>query len=319
MEIKPTLCIYHGPGCADGFGAAWAVWKAYPDCKFVARNYGEKPPDVTGEDVVIVDFSFPLFEMQLMASVANSLTILDHHKTALGALTDFLEEGAEGNEGAPIVKGVFDMLHSGAWLAWTWFHPGPVPKLIRYLQDYDLWKHELPNSREINAAISSYDHNFEDWSRLATQLTNPDHFVVYTFLGDGLRRKHEQTVKLLSRHARFMTIGGFRVPVVNANKIFSSDLGHLLATESCIQVYSTDESGIGHEDLIPPPFGATYFDEAEHREFSLRSSDAQEDVSVIAKSYGGGGHRNAAGFKVPLGWEGDSPIASDKRFTHFTR
>jgi len=30
------------------------------------------------------------------------------------------------------------------------------------------------------------------------------------------------------------------------------------------------------------------------------------DVSAIAKSYGGGGHRNASGFRMPIGWEGDS-------------
>lgn len=30
------------------------------------------------------------------------------------------------------------------------------------------------------------------------------------------------------------------------------------------------------------------------------------DVSEIAKSYGGGGHKNAAGFRKPIGWEGDA-------------
>jgi hypothetical protein len=30
------------------------------------------------------------------------------------------------------------------------------------------------------------------------------------------------------------------------------------------------------------------------------------DVSAIAKLYGGGGHRNAAGFTMPIGWEGDA-------------
>jgi nanoRNase/pAp phosphatase (c-di-AMP/oligoRNAs hydrolase) len=30
-------------------------------------------------------------------------------------------------------------------------------------------------------------------------------------------------------------------------------------------------------------------------------------VQEIAKRYGGGGHRNAAGFQAALGWEGDAP------------
>lgn len=52
-----TICIYHG-NCADGFGAAWAVRKALPDCEFHAGIYQNTPPDVAGRDVVIVDFSY---------------------------------------------------------------------------------------------------------------------------------------------------------------------------------------------------------------------------------------------------------------------
>ena len=36
----------------------------------------------------------------------------------------------------------------------------------------------------------------------------------------------------------------------------------------------------------------------EGRVFSLRSSDDGADVAEVAKQYGGGGHRNAAGFRV---------------------
>jgi oligoribonuclease NrnB/cAMP/cGMP phosphodiesterase (DHH superfamily) len=34
--------------------------------------------------------------------------------------------------------------------------------------------------------------------------------------------------------------------------------------------------------------------------FSLRSLDDKTDVSEIAKIYGGGGHRNASGIKIPF-------------------
>jgi nanoRNase/pAp phosphatase (c-di-AMP/oligoRNAs hydrolase) len=46
------------------------------------------------------------------------------------------------------------------------------------------------------------------------------------------------------------------------------------------------------------PFAACYWDTPEGRAFSLRSSDDGADVAEVAKQYGGGGHRNAAGFKV---------------------
>ena len=48
------------------------------------------------------------------------------------------------------------------------------------------------------------------------------------------------------------------------------------------------------------PFAACYLDTADSRVFSLRSRrEGGVDVAKIAESYGGGGHRNAAGFRVP--------------------
>jgi nanoRNase/pAp phosphatase (c-di-AMP/oligoRNAs hydrolase) len=55
------------------------------------------------------------------------------------------------------------------------------------------------------------------------------------------------------------------------------------------------------------PFAATYYDGVDARHFSLRSrGDGGADVSAIAQAYGGGGHKNAAGFQMPIGWEGDA-------------
>jgi phosphoesterase RecJ-like protein len=39
------------------------------------------------------------------------------------------------------------------------------------------------------------------------------------------------------------------------------------------------------------------------RKVSLRASDERIDVSRIARAQGGGGHRQAAGFTTPMGWE----------------
>jgi uncharacterized protein len=36
------------------------------------------------------------------------------------------------------------------------------------------------------------------------------------------------------------------------------------------------------------------------RTWSLRSEDSRQDVSEVASTFGGGGHRNAAGFRVPV-------------------
>ena len=81
---KP-LCIYHG-NCADGFGAAWVVRRYFKgECDFYAGQYGAEPPDVTGRDVIMVDFSYKRPVIDAMAVKAQTILILDHHKTAQAA------------------------------------------------------------------------------------------------------------------------------------------------------------------------------------------------------------------------------------------
>lgn len=76
------------------------------------------------------------------------------------------------------------------------------------------------------------------------------------------------------------------VPVANLPYTMSSDAGHLMTAGE--------------------PFAACYVDTPNGRTFSLRSTDEGVDVSAVAQSFGGGGHRNAAGFSAPIGWEGDA-------------
>jgi nanoRNase/pAp phosphatase (c-di-AMP/oligoRNAs hydrolase) len=55
-------------------------------------------------------------------------------------------------------------------------------------------------------------------------------------------------------------------------------------------------------EIVTPAFAACYWDTPEGRVFSLRSI-GDFDVSEIAKQYGGGGHKNASGFRLPHGVE----------------
>ena len=77
-----TTCIYHA-NCPDGFAAAWVVKKALENVVFFPAGYQTTPPDVTGKDVVIADFSYKRPVLLEMAAQANSILILDHHKTAI--------------------------------------------------------------------------------------------------------------------------------------------------------------------------------------------------------------------------------------------
>lgn len=59
-------------------------------------------------------------------------------------------------------------------------------------------------------------------------------------------------------------------------------------------------SDIGNMLAIGKPFSATYQETREYRKYSLRSEKGGVDVSRIAAEFGGGGHENAAGFKIAI-------------------
>lgn len=279
-----TLCIYHA-NCADGFGAAWVVRQALgaENVEFHAGHYGKPAPDVEGRDVIIVDFSYPYELLVLLGHQARSILIIDHHKTAAEALAQLPTAPSCFAEWAPStqrVGTVFDMNRSGAGLTWDYFNPGQHrPALINHIEDRDLWRFKLEGTREIQANLFSYPYDFEVWDALMNTPTSQ-----LLAAGKAIERKHHKDVaELVAGSKRRMVIAGFDVPVANLPYIHSSDAGHLMA--------------------IGEPFAACYQDTSEHRYFSLRSHDQGLDVGEIAKRYGGGGHRNAAGFKVPFDHE----------------
>jgi oligoribonuclease NrnB/cAMP/cGMP phosphodiesterase (DHH superfamily) len=296
--VKP-LCIYHG-NCQDGFGAAWAVRHALgDDVEFHPGVYQNDPPDVTGRDVMLVDFSYKRPVLEAMSTVARSVAILDHHKSArddLAGLPEPLAWGS-GDEWSDLCA-LFDMDRSGAGLAWDYFHPGqPRPKLIDHIEDRDLWRFSHPNTRAVAAALFSYPYEFELWDRLVEHCENVSGYQMFIASGEAIERKHHKDVaELVSVTRREMVIGGYVVPVANLPYTLTSDAGHLLC-----EYYDRGLAG-----SYKPPFAACYWDTPEGRVFSLRSRDDGADVSAIAKAYGGGGHAHAAGFRMPIGWEGDA-------------
>ena len=292
------LCIYHH-NCQDGFGAAWAVWKRFKDeVEFHPGIHGEEPPDVLGRHVIIVDFSYKAPVIRDMAKRAASILVLDHHKSAEAELAEFAEAAATWEEHLqqPAGDGVgvqFDMNRSGAVMAWNYFHPGrQLPDLLKYVQDRDLWRFEHSRTKMISAVVFSFPYQFTVWDGLAQQCEDSYWLARLFDTGTGIVRQHDKDVaELIPVTKRPMVIGGFKVPVANMPYMFASDAGHIMSEGE--------------------PFAATYYDGATHRHFSLRSAKDGFDVSEIAKQYGGGGHKHAAGFRMPIGWEGDMDFLAE--------
>ena len=287
------LCIYHG-NCADGFAAAWVVRRALMGAvDFHPGVYQDDPPDVIERDVIMVDFSYKAATINAMAQTAHSILILDHHKTAQEDLSHFPVppswaawcEHIKDDRLTRVtrVAAYFDMERSGAGLTWDYLNDGlRRPPLIDRIEDRDLWRFKFADTRAVQACVFSYPYDFDVWDRLMT-------FDLHTLRieGEAIERKHHKDIaELVGVTKRTMIIGGYAVPVANLPYTLTSDAGNLMAKGE--------------------RFAACYWDTPNGRVFSLRSTDEGLDVSAIAKAYGGGGHRNASGFRMPIGWEGDA-------------
>lgn len=217
----PDVVLYHAE-CMDGFGAAWALWKRFPEARFLPVKHGFPQPDgLDNQHVVMVDFSYRRDDILALADRTASLQILDHHITAESALAD-------------LPFAYFDMDRSGAVLAWEWAHTQSVPWLLQYVQDKDLWHWQLPHSREISAALASYPFDFSIW----------EHFQFDTLKieGTGILRSENNLVDKLVQDAVMVSIAGHTVPAVHS-PVLASQIGERLATDHAFGVIWHQKDG----------------------------------------------------------------------------
>lgn len=310
--MKP-LVIYHA-NCTDGFGAAFAAWLKLGDgAEYLPMDYGKNflttyVGGTIDREIYILDFSLPREQMDWLFQHAKRVEWYDHHKSAFEMWCGEYEHGMEFYE---VVDGkhyiALDDKRSGAMLAWHNFHHGTeVPMLIQHIDDYDRWQFKLDDSRELHAALHSYKPwTFDMWRTLLHETHVPyggasSYLTDFLNQGRAILRAHNQHVQSALKQARACHLitparsGGVLRGVIakyglaaNAPSFLASDLGHELANKSGTFGLVWSMAGDGQIHC------------------SLRSN-GDYDVSAIAKAFGGGGHRNAAGFSTNIetlmGW-----------------
>ena len=262
---KQTVILYHAD-CADGFGAAWAAWKKYKDSATyiaVPPNNREVPSAAKGKDVFTLDYAFPLDAMKEVRSQIRSLMVIDHHET--------------NKEAASMADGrLFDMTHSGAVLSWKFFHPTkPVPRLLKHVEDYDIWKFKLRHTREIAEAMSLYDFNFKTWEKLVRDFEQGRE-KKYVEEGATLLRLRDRRIGRLIGFGEEIMFEGHKALLVNS-PFYTSEIGHSIVKHGT-------------------PVAMIWSRRGDKIMISLRSDGETVNVAKLAEKYGGGGHPAAAGF-----------------------
>lgn len=270
--------IYHHP-CSDGTASAYVAWK-YLSNKFPEREviyykatFGNQPPDVTGRNVLICDFSYRKDKLLSLIEQAKNLLIIDHHKSAEIDLKDI-----DGK------YKIFDMNHSGSVLTWMYFYStNSIPLMIRYVEDRDIWKKEMENTDEFSSWFSTLPLEFEEYDKYLD-----DSKLKQMIIEKGLPyyEQNNQYINQSVVHSvpKFSKIGNkyYFVCYVNST-ILKSDIGNKIF------------------DIYPMiDFSVVYSinDFNDTTSFSLRSTEKRTDVSQIAFNFGGGGHKCASGVRI---------------------
>lgn len=313
---NPVSVIYHAD-CPDGFGAALAAWKHFgTTADYIPMHHGEswEELELKGRSIYILDFSFSRDTLEKIATLASNVTQIDHHASAR---LPWVAELASSDNSLETFQHTalplrlhFDLKKSGARLSWEHFFPDlPVPLTLRHIEDMDMWRFALPGTRAFSRALRLLPFNFTTWEQLLaeTETTESQRYqnmlsqggAIEAFLEHEIERLMQSQLVMPAtlrgeviaplqpvRHnqsplqPRPLSEPGIRGLAINADSLFASELGNKLA----------ERSG---------SFGLIWQLAADGEIKASLRANGNIDVAVIASQYGGGGHPNAAGFRMP--------------------
>lgn len=290
--------LFHA-GCMDGLFSAYTVWSKYGEenWTYIPVKYQEPLPDLINPQLIyIVDFSYNKETLKGLSRRCIRLFVIDHHSTAKEELLSFKNELNES--GAATI--LFENSKCGCVLTYNHCFPDiEIPELLSYVQDRDLWKWEWLNSREINEGLRNKIKFHED---ILENFKRIDHLLEYWAYeerdllymeGKGILNYKDELVNSVAIKVenKQWVIGSYRYKVGTVNcGVYDlvSEVGNAILLKnqdlhfSMVYTYSIDNGW----------------------NVSLRGMDRKDEygddihVGNIAKSLGGGGHKNASSFKT---------------------
>lgn len=285
--MSRVIGFYH-KNCTDGYGAAYVLHLKWGKAiKLVPYMYGDTIEGVYENDqLIFVDCSVPPEDAEALLELGANITIIDHHKTAYEAYeASDIKRKYEGR-----IDLTFDMNKSGATLAWAKYYGDALaPDVLRYIEDRDLWKKQLPDCDAFYYGLNTFEWYKDGQLDFRPLALMPNELIS---IGRTVMAVQKEMMTASLGHITELDIStsdttGWPVPAINCSiKSLVSDLGAAVLAKT------------------KAPLVVLYSISSENVTFSLRSNqddpDGGQDVGHIAKLFGGGGHRNAAGFALPL-------------------
>lgn len=286
------ICFYHR-GDLDGHCAGAIVRHCFPNALMVGIDYEDPFPwglpqiQEDGEGIFMVDFSLPMEEMQRLYHFSQRFVWIDHHKTAI----DKAKEAGFDTPGLRVVG------KAACELTWEYFFSGKtMPWAVFLLGRYDVWDEGQPNWQHgilpfqygMRGHITNPDNpeSKKLWDSLLQTASDagillPTGVKINGICDVGryiLRYQELENAKLMTRQAFITFFEGMYCRAVNHGP------GSSMKFEA-------------HPNYQDSPVLIS-FARLPQQKWLVNLYTFREDVDCgeIAKKYGGGGHRRAAGF-----------------------
>ncbi|NMB92277.1 MAG: hypothetical protein GYA31_01455 [Parcubacteria group bacterium] len=265
-----SIIVYYHIKDNDGLGSAWSAWLKFKnEADYFGLDYHfDINFDYKDKKIYFLDIHPSVKKIELLRKNKNYLVLIDHHLSSKPILHLFHEYK-------------FSIKHSAAILSFQYFFPHKkIPKILKYIEDIDIWKLKIPHSREINNAIDFYDGDFTHWNKLARGIENLKTRKQYIKIGQIISRYQDTLIEKIINKAKLVHFEDKTILAVNS-PILISEVGNALVKRR-------------------PPL-AIVWSEINGKIWCSLRSNGECDVSKIAEKYQGGGQKGAAAFYLNPG------------------
>lgn len=275
--MSDQVIIYHA-NCIDGSMGALCAYYDFPKAYFHPATHNKEDDildNVKDKDVYFIDFCYKEDKTRAICELAKSVVFLDHHQTSLPYIEKIVDENTK-------CKSFCSMAKSGAMLAYEYFSTAHEcyieARLVELVQDRDLWKWAYPETEAVTSflyTLPQFDPKIEqtwvDWHLYCTEYLIEE----LTALGHPIVKARQKNIEDGCKRAFKARMFDREIYIANATDCFSEIAGEL---------------------ALKGEFGATFHINSQGKYvYSLRVANGDLDISVLAETVGGGGHKKAAG------------------------
>lgn len=262
------ICFYHSKDL-DGHCSGAIVRYFRPSIEMIPFNYADNFPwdqVAKHDEIYMVDLSLPPDEMEkLFRLKKNGLIWIDHHETAI-------------NDCPSEIKGLRRIGDAACELTWEYLSMASgTPFAVWLLGRYDVWDHENKDVIPFQYGLKRHNTDPSKEMGLWKELLSGGDEKTKELIKEGaiIKGYVDGFYKRVCKNAFEINFDGYRAIVVNTQET---------STYTFDSVYDKTK----HDLMIG------FFTDGKYWHCSLRSNKI--NVGQLAKSHGGGGHREAAGF-----------------------